>query len=284
MEERGNVAGNVSGFRVSSKSWFLTYPKCPMSKEEVLEALQKKKVLKAAVIAREVHEDGQFHIHAYVLLARRFDCRQSSFWDLGGYHGNYQKARCIDSVVKYIKKDGDLLEFGEVSWAEKIDSRQERRRYLGQKIISGVPLKQVVEEDPSLIFGLKTLSQDVCTWKQLSLSILDREDVRGIWIYGKPGVGKSYYVRTKEKSSLYLKAQNKWWDNYQGEAAVLIDDFDKQGVCLSHYLKIWADKYGCTGEIKGGYTPLCHDRLYITSNYSIDQLFPPDQDLESVYA
>lgn len=241
-----------------------------MAKEEVLESLKEKKAIKAAVIARELHEDGTPHIHAYVLLEKRFNCRDSRFWDLGPYHGNYQKARSIDSVVKYIRKDGDILEHGEISWAEKIDSRQEHRRYLGKKLIDGAPLDEVVREDPSLLFGLSSLQKDLHTWKQVSLKAKDAEGVRGVWIYGPSGVGKSRYVRMQEPS-LYLKAQNKWFDGYIGEKAILIDDMDSD--CLSHFLKIWADRYSCSGEIKGGNVPLVHERFYITSNFSIDELF-----------
>ena len=266
MEERGNVAG----FRISSKSWFMTWPKCSLTKEEVLAGLRAKKPIKAAVIARELHEDGTPHIHAYVLLEKRFDCRQSSFWDLAPFHGNYQKAKSIDAVVKYIKKDGDILEYGEISWAEKIDSRQEHRRYLGKRLIEGEPLDDVVRDDPSLLFGLSSLHRDLCTWRQVSLRPVEPEGLRGIWIYGPSGVGKSRYVRLQEPS-LYLKAQNKWFDGYIGEKAILIDDMDSD--CLSHYLKIWTDRYFCTGEIKGGHVPLVHERFYVTSNFSIDELF-----------
>jgi len=43
--------------------------------------------------------------------------------------------------------------------------------------------------------------------------------------------------------------------------------------CLSHLLKIWLDKYPCSGEYKGGKTALRHTKFIITSNYSIEQLF-----------
>lgn len=100
----------------------------------------------------------------------------------------------------------------------------------------------------------------------------DMPTTRGIWYYGKPGVGKSHIVRNAEPS-LYIKAQNKWWDGYQMEEAALIDDFDRGGACLAHYLKIWADKWKCTGEVKGATVPLNFERLYITSNYRPADIF-----------
>jgi len=42
---------------------------------------------------------------------------------------------------------------------------------------------------------------------------------------------------------------------------------------LSHYIKIWADKWGAIGEIKGGTVALVYDRFIVTSNYSIETLF-----------
>lgn len=52
-------------------------------------------------------------------------------------------------------------------------------------------------------------------------------------------------------------------------------DFDG-GQALGHYLKIWADRYACTGETKGGTIPLNHDKFIVTSNYSIADIFGPE--------
>nr|WPR18794.1 MAG: hypothetical protein [Crogonang virus 115] len=271
MEEVGKSEIPKGQFRIDSKSWFMTWPTCPLDKEQVLALLLAKgKEITGAVICRELHQDGQPHVHAYVLLGRQFCCKNARFWDLGEYHGRYEKARNIDHCVKYIKKDGDILEHGSISWTEKVAARQEHRRYLGKRLMDGDPLADVVRDDPSLMFGLSSLYKDVCTWKQLSIQAADATDTRGIWIYGPSGVGKSRYVRAHEPS-LYLKAQNKWFDGYIGEKAILIDDMDSD--CLAHYLKIWTDRYACTGEIKGGHIPLAHERFYVTSNFSIEQLF-----------
>ncbi len=42
---------------------------------------------------------------------------------------------------------------------------------------------------------------------------------------------------------------------------------------LGHHLKHWADSAPCTGETKGGYINLQHEKFIVTSNFSIDELF-----------
>lgn len=99
----------------------------------------------------------------------------------------------------------------------------------------------------------------------------DKTAPTGIWIFGAPGVGKSFYARQHYGSSLYLKAQNKWWDGYQGEKNVLLDDFDCKA--LGHYIKIWADAYAFMAECKGSSIQIRPDNFIITSNYMPEDIF-----------
>ena len=208
---------------------------------------------------------------------RTFNCQNERFWDLDGHHGEYQKARDITAVAKYIKKDGDYIEDGVIDWKEKLDAKKAHRKYLGELMIKeGTTLKDLLHEDPSLALEAANLQKSLAACKQAMLEPCTTDDVKGIWLMGPPGVGKSHLVREIEPS-LYLKAQNKWWDGYTGQKAVLIDDFDLQGACISHHLKIWTDRWGCTGEIKGAQIPLAHERFYVTSNYHPSQIFGLDK-------
>jgi hypothetical protein len=56
----------------------------------------------------------------------------------------------------------------------------------------------------------------------------------------------------------------------------LIDDFDKKGELLSHYLKIWADCYSFNAEIKGSTISPNVSTFIITSQYTIEELFHED--------
>lgn len=53
-----------------------------------------------------------------------------------------------------------------------------------------------------------------------------------------------------------------------------MDDLDTD--TLSHYLKIWMDKYPCSGQVKGATVPLKHIKFIVTSNYKIEDLFKDD--------
>ena len=86
------------------------------------------------------------------------------------YHPNVQKCRNIDDVVKYIKKDGDILEFGDIDWKAKVNARQEHRRYIAKELISGTKtLAQAIDEDPTLLFGARHLKQDLETYHQAKI-------------------------------------------------------------------------------------------------------------------
>lgn len=99
---------------------------------------------------------------------------------------------------------------------------------------------------------------------------------RGLWVYGPPGVGKTYTVRHLFPDA-FMKNQNKWFDGYKGEETIILDDLDTS--FLGHYLKRWMDQYPVTGEVKGGLVALRHRRFIVTSNYTPEMLWVEDHQL-----
>jgi hypothetical protein len=100
----------------------------------------------------------------------------------------------------------------------------------------------------------------------------EHDQVRGLWLWGESGSGKSWDARHKYSGgTFYIKAQNIWWDGYNGEETVILDDLDETHP--GHNLKIWMDMYSNKGQTKGGHVNLTYKRFIVTSNYSIEELF-----------
>lgn len=274
------MADSGSGkYRLNSKNLFLTYPQCAMEKEDALTILMTKLKIKNYIIGREQHKDGTPHLHAYLELEKKVDIRDPSKLDLEEYHGNYQGCKNKWATMKYVRKGGDFI-----TDMEDLEQREEahdgHKKFLGEKLVSGVPLEQLVEEHPQLIFGYKKLKQDVEAYN-LDKKTAYKGQRDNLWIYGQPGQGKSQWV-DRNHPDAFRKDQSKWWDGYTGEEVVVIEDMDNN--CLGHYLKIWGDHYPCSGEVKGAKVPLMHKRLIITSNYYISDIWKEDKIMAAAIA
>lgn len=128
-------AQRTNTFRFESTSAFLTYPRCTLTKEQVLDALSAKLDIKFYRIARELHEDGTPHIHAVVKLNRQLRTRDQRYFDIDGFHPNIQTPRSLKNVCEYVSKDGDVLDTFPASstkhsWADILPACTTRDEFL----------------------------------------------------------------------------------------------------------------------------------------------------------
>lgn len=225
--------------------------------------------VKWAVLGSETGESGTPHIQGCIVFknAKSFNAAKKSIsirCHLEEMRGSFQEAG------DYCKKDGDFVEFGEIPLDPKSKGKNEQQRWEGiWEAAVGGDLEAIPPRERIQYYStFKKIKSDYCPPCE------DVSELLHEWLYGPPGTGKSYTART-ENSSFFLKGCNKWWDGYNGEDVVIIEELEqKQGEFMGHFLKLWADRYSFRAEIKHGSTSLIRPKkIVITSNYSIEEVF-----------
>lgn len=99
------------------------------------------------------------------------------------------------------------------------------------------------------------------------------------WIGGPPGSGKSWEAHfTWPEHLIYKKNLTRWWDRYDNQPIVIIEDVDAYNVEFTRDFKIWMDVYVFSVEKKNlGEFPIRPKVLIVTSNYTIDQIWHKDE-------
>jgi len=109
----------------NGKRFFLTYPQCDAEPQQLVDFLSGRAPLSYYVVCRELHADGNPHLHACVEF--KTTQRQSVNWlDFVEKHPNKQDPRNWAACKTYVKKDGDFLEIPDTSDSEisKVDIKK----------------------------------------------------------------------------------------------------------------------------------------------------------------
>lgn len=99
-------------------------------------------------------------------------------------------------------------------------------------------------------------------------------------LWGPTGTGKTYRCHAASPGAHRLAPPVSqpgpvWWDGYNGQLAVIIDDYD--GWIGYRSLLQWFDEYPVLLPVKGSFTPARYTVVYVTSNKRPEE-WHPDQD------
>lgn len=234
-----------SKFRLQAKGWFLTYPRCNFTKEDILTFLKaKREGLKQILVARELHADGSPHIHAYLYYESKFNCTNERFFDLGSCHPNIQVAKSLKAVQAYVKKDGDYIQEG-MDYKSELESIRDHRAVLGKRFLDGENPVDIISENPALFFDLPKITQALNIWKGLKTPPLPRcTDIipntwglhlnvssskdRHYWFWSEsPNKGKTTFLQSIQ--SKFPSLWYSWTEKYQSPSPsaqfVLLDEY-----------------------------------------------------------
>lgn len=96
------------------------------------------------------------------------------------------------------------------------------------------------------------------------------DSLTNYWIMGHTGAGKSLYAREGEGRTVancYAKCVTnyKWWDHYDNEPNVIVEDIDEK-FAEPQLLKVWCDHYAFHAETKGSMKKIRPQTFIFTSN------------------
>lgn len=111
-----------------------------------------------------------------------------------------------------------------------------------------------------------------------------REDttVTHEWFYGPTETGKSRTAKEVLGENRYEQIGNKWWDGYDYEEGVLIEDVDTSAAPFARNYKIILDRYPFPVEVKGGMMKIRPKKVIITSNYHPSEIWTDKNSLDPI--
>lgn len=181
-------------------------------------------------------------------------------------------------AAEYCKKGEKFEEFGEAPTNPRKPTTQEKWGRI-IKLCEEGDISTIRAEFPYVYFAQFKRIREL---RERRVGIMSGA-LQNEWWVGPTGTGKSRHLWSLYPEH-YQKSLNKWWDGYDNQETVALEEMDPDhGSYLGHFIKIWADRYPFSPEIKGGsLRNIRPRRLIILSNYTIDECFSRIEDRDPI--
>jgi len=234
------------------------------------------------VFGKEVGESGTPHLQGFVHFenARSFKALKAA---LPRAHIEIKSSRStFAQASEYCKKDGDFHEQGVLPSDPAVKGADEKERWVSIIALAESGDWERIKEDFPIEYGTKLKTLEYLHAKRPRALVEIDEAVPHQWIYGPPGTGKSRTARDQNPGAFIKDPTEKWWDGYDGEDVVIIDDFDKFQVKQGGDMKRWLDRYPFQAQVKGGYMKARPSKVIITSNYHPKEIWDDDVTVKAI--
>lgn len=218
----------------------------------------------------EVGEEGTPHLQGTIIFGKT--CRLSALKKISP-RAHWEACKSEEASINYCSKTGVML--------INIDLRNQGSRTdlksLTDAVGKGMKISEIADNYPVEYVKFHNGIEKLMALRQVPRNF--KPEI--IWIHGQTGVGKTRYV-VETEPSLWISGKNlKWWQGYENQEAVLIDDF-RRDFCTFHELLRILDRYPYTVEVKGGHRQLNSKRMYITSCYAPDEVYETREDINQL--
>ena len=232
-----------------SRTWVFTINNWTEKDIDWVNALEVNRI----VVSKEVGAQGTPHLQGAVTFKRNYTLLQVKV-----LHGaaHWEVAKAI-SDFNYCKKFGGELV------RDESNGKQGRRTDIED-------VRQMLEDGEGLIqISKKARSMHSISFAKAWLTINEQHLPMGTkvaihWYYGCSGLGKTKKVL--EQCEPFIPTTFKWWDGYDGEADVLLDDLRPDWCKPAELLRLIDPyRYKYRVELKGSSRPLLATRIFITT-------------------
>jgi len=219
-------------------------------------------------------ETGTRHLQGYISFnsTKTFEAARRA---LPGCHISAM-AGSIAQNEAYCSKAGELIERGEKPTSNDNKGRAEKLRWQRARELAKAGNLDEIDADIYIrCYGtLKSISKD-------HMIKPPPVDVKCFWIHGDTGTGKSYAVETSFPDC-YKKSMDdlKWFDGYNDEDVVYLEDFDVYQIKWGGMMKRLADRWPMQASIKGSMKYIRPKMVIVTSNYTPEQIWTDPQTVE----
>jgi len=225
--------------------------------------LQEAEWINYGCVGEEVGELGTAHLQGYIQFKRaRSKAVTDKLEKLLGRRPHCEiAAGNLEQNQKYCKKEGKFIEWGEPVTQGK---RMDLEKAFDDAADTSKSMLEVATENKSTFIryhrGIEkvrelTLKEEAKAWREVEV----------IFITGPTGCGKTREAMASGENIYKIQgSQLQWWDGYEGEDTILIDEYSND-VKVTELLAL-LDGYKLRLPVKGGFTYAAWTKVYITSN------------------
>jgi len=177
----------------------------------------------------------------------------------------------------YCIKDADYFELGDLPFEAKDSSLETWRSILSAAECGNWDF--IKREYPRVWISFR---ERLTSMRVPKTQVIDG-DTQNEWWVGPTGSGKSRLAWEKFGAICFQKMLNKWWDGYDAQPVVVIEEWSPKNDVTASALKIWADRYPFTAQIKGGVLQKIRPaKIIVISNYRLADCFLDSRDCEPI--
>lgn len=222
--------------------------------------------IRYAIYGKEIcPTTGKIHWQSYIELntPQRISALKK-LYDDNTLHAEKRRGT-RDQAREYCMKDNNYTEHGK--WISGQGHRSDLDSIVDQ-MKEGKSLEEIMLEYPKHYCRYRNGLKDIAATITVN-NIPDFRELEVTLITGPTGCGKTR--KAMEHAQFKIQGEQlQWWDGYQGESTILIDEYDNN-VPISKILGI-LDGYKLRLDVKGSFTYAAWNKVYITTNLKMDEL------------